>query len=109
MSYDVSLYFEVKGKRYRPLGGINYTSNVRDILNAAFGVEYWVEAIDNKLASEAIPLLSGAITKLSSNKKELEAMAPKNKWGTLVGATQFLDTIRSQCQENPDLLIEISK
>jgi hypothetical protein len=109
MSYDVSLYFEVNGRRYRPIGDINYTSNVRDVLNAAFDGNYWVEAIENKVASEAIPLLSAAITKLSGNIKELEALAPKNGWGSVVGARQFLDTIRSQCYENPDLFIEISK
>lgn len=109
MSYDVALVFDVKGKRYRPLGSVSYTSNVRDLLNAAFGVAYWVEAVDGKVAADAVLLLSDAISKMNTNRKEMETLAPKSKNGSLVGAIQFLSTIRSECYENPDLIIEIGK
>lgn len=107
MSYDVYLSHTLGEKTYRIIEVGNMTSNIKPMLDLAFGVEDW-KFINGMLGKDALPSIRAALSMMEVDKPKFEVLNPKNGWGSYESCFVFLKQILEACKENPDLTIEIS-
>lgn len=88
---------------------LNITFNLVRMFSWAFGVKYWVDEVHGKKGSEIIKPLANAITKMLLHRKEAEQYNSPNGWGTYPHALKFLEDLLFECQEHPNMYLEICR
>ena len=109
MSYDAWIEMDCGGPEKLTVADIgNMTSNVSGMWSDALG--FSLSELEGKTAGEVIKPLRSAIAKLSdpANKEKYSAMEPKNGWGDLAGACDYLRGILEACEEAPLGTLRIS-
>lgn len=107
MSYDIDLKINTGIDYYCVCDVGNYTSNVHRIWE--FGLGHPLSELKETIAQDAIPLLEIAIARLTdpANFLHLKTMEPKNGWGNLEGATDYLKKLLQGCKQHPATTIKI--
>lgn len=82
----------------------NSTYNVSPMWYAVYPDAENMVDIDGMTGREALPKITHAIVYISTHRKELEPMNPKNGWGSYSGFLEFLFKINDACEQNPDLV-----
>jgi hypothetical protein len=109
MSYWTYMQIDTGGEHAAIVDEIgNMTSNVSAIWTDAMGVH--LRELDGKLGSELIPIIEPAVAKLKdpSNHDRYRAMEPSNGWGSLQGATEYLERILEGCRNHPKAHLHVS-
>ena len=62
-----------------------------------------------KLAKDIIPALSVGLSQLKAKPDYYKEFNPPNGWGDYDGLVDFTEAYLKACQDNPDIVIEVSK
>ena len=92
--------------RVDELDSRNMTSNVSSMWTKALGIP--LIGLHNKKASEYIELLEDAVEDMYNNYEEYLPLNPKNGWGSVESARDYLEWMLAMARDYPDSMIEIS-
>lgn len=106
MSYDVEI---IKQDSTYVDCDLNITFNLGKMFSWAFGVEYWVDEVEDILTDGVAVKLLRAIMKMIEYKTEAETFDSPNGWGTYEHGLNFLIEFYQTCRKNPNCTIHIDK
>lgn len=85
----------------------DYTYNVRDMLNKAFGVTNWTY-IDGMNGYDACKHIIKAYQRMVKDPEEYIVLNPENGWGDYEGCKKFLFKIYEHCALHESLILQIA-
>ena len=111
MSYDVWIEIDTGGLNpARVWGSLNYTSNVSGMWSRALESTGFkgpssdpprLRDLDGLVAKEALGPLRAASAWMRDHQIDLVPLEPPNGWGSVGGATKFLEDIAVACADHP--------
>ena len=106
MSYDIYMNRVVQTCVFE-VG--NMTSNVSGMWRKALG--FGIHEIEGKTGAEVRPDIERAIKNITDpdTRHEYEAMNPKNGWGDVNSAEEYLRQVLEGCIEEPEAKFEVSR
>ncbi len=106
MSYNVSLISACGGFR-EDIG--DTTWNVCGLFYWALETEEGIRGLKGMDALSVVIAVGGALEKIKAAPPgSLDKFEPSNGWGSVAGATEFLDNIRSACLEHPTATLDVT-
>lgn len=77
MSYDIIADGDV------PWVDVNITFNLRNILDLAFNVPYWIDEIDDREVWSTVDRIEAALLRVLRNRRGYAELEPTNGWGNV--------------------------
>jgi hypothetical protein len=105
MSYDVCLEIDTGGPEPVAVADWNYTSNCAPMWRKA-GAD--LREFDGQQASDCLPVLNTAITRMAVDRATYEAMEPSNGWGTYNTVLPALRALSSELAAHPEATVRVS-
>jgi hypothetical protein len=104
MSYD--LYLE-NDKGESLCESTNYTSNMYEAFQVAFGDPDGIYKLHGKTGAEAKELLAKAVSTMLEKCEEIEKLNPENGWGRHDRAAAWLLGFGFECANHPEGIVRL--